>query len=257
MTYRVSAPRRKLAILALGAVMGVAPAAGAVSEVQPPLAGEQEAPLSPEMPPKQTDISALLEPPAALAESPERALAPATPLGADGAPCQMDPAELKVLLALRERRLALDGRERAVLAREAELRAAQAKLDGRIAAIDEGVQRLEARLELGEPGRKAHEQRLRDLADSLGSLSAKQAAPILAEADPTLTAELLQRLGTTRTAALLAAMTTGKAAKVVNITGGPRQPGVRPAPAPAASAPIPSKATPAPNAPAEPAPKGD
>jgi flagellar motility protein MotE (MotC chaperone) len=163
---------------------------------------------------------------------------------AEGAPCQSDPAELQILLALRERRLELDGRERTVQAREVEFKQAQKKIDDRVEQLNQSVARLEARLELGEPGRQAREARLKTLVDGLSTLSAKKAAPILAETEPNLVAELMQRLGSTRTATLLAVMPTVKAARIVNITGGPRQPGTRNSPQATAATPPASPAKP-------------
>lgn len=220
-----------------------------------PIGGEQEAPAAQvgaskrKYHAKPRTLEQLVSQPAQIEEPP--AMLQKEPAAAEGAPCQSDPAELQILLALRERRLELDGRERTVQAREAEFKQAQKKIGDRVEQLNQSVARLEARLELGEPARLARETRLKTLVDGLSTLSAKKAAPILAETEPTLVAELMQRLGSTRTAALLAVMPTAKAARIVNITGGPRQPGTRNAPPAAAPiAPAPTAAVKTDKAPA-------
>ena len=64
------------------------------------------------------------------------------------------------------------------------------------------LQELESKLALGAPSGEAREQRVQKLIDTLKTLSARKAAPILAKADSRFATRLLLGLGPERTGKL-------------------------------------------------------
>ncbi len=74
---------------------------------------------------------------------------------------------------------------------------------------------LEKKLELGQAQRDAREKRLQKLVETLKTLSARKAAPILEKADSRFATRLLLGLGPERTGKLLAAMEPGRAARLM------------------------------------------
>lgn len=127
--------------------------------------------------------------------------------------------ELEVLTALRQRRLELDQREAVLKAREVSMDKLRKQVDDKIGQMSVEVARLELKLQIGEAYRQDRERRLTMLVESLGGLSAKKAAPVLAAADPALVSEVMMRLGPDRTAALLAVMKPVQAGGLVNQLG--------------------------------------
>lgn len=127
------------------------------------------------------------------------------------------PAELDVLMTLREHHAQVAAREQVLQQREAALGVLEQTLDARVAKLDTAMNKLEERLNLGAPGRALQEKRIEALVETLGGLSVKKAAPILAEADPPIAAELLRRVGAARAAALLTVMPPAKAGRFISL----------------------------------------
>lgn len=142
--------------------------------------------------------------------------------GADGAKgCPICPVrsadELNVLMTLRERHADVMARESAVLKREDHVAELERTLDERVAKLDGKMDKLEERLNMAEPGRAAQEKRITALVETLSGLTAKKAAPILAEAEPEVAAELLRRMDAAKAAALLAVMPAAKAGQFISL----------------------------------------
>ena len=132
-------------------------------------------------------------------------------------PCPVNsPDEVEMLLALRERHTVLLARETQLAQREAMLKHFEAALASRLAHVEVALAKVESSLSLGEAGQKDREARLQVLADTVAKLSAKKAAPMLAQAEPSLVAELFRRLGPMRASALLAVMPPAKAGKLID-----------------------------------------
>lgn len=131
----------------------------------------------------------------------------------------VDPQEKEVLMALRERRVQLDQRESILKARELAIDNLRQEVDATLAAMQKKIGQLEERLQLGEGSRRDREKRLTALVETVSTLSAKKAAPLLSGADPSLVSDLLLRIGPQRSAALLALMRPAQAAKLVNQLG--------------------------------------
>ena len=140
------------------------------------------------------------------------------PADADTQVC-LPKQELEVLTALRQRRLELDQREAVLKAREDNIDKLRKQVDDKLTQMGAEVARLELKLQIGEAYRIDHEKRLTMLVDTLGSLSAKKAAPVLSAADPQLVSDVMMRLGPARTAALLAVMKPTQAGGLVNQLG--------------------------------------
>lgn len=147
------------------------------------------------------------------------------------------PAELAVMMTLRERHARAAARELELQRRETAVGALEQELDARVAKLDAAMNKLEERLNLGEPGRAAREKRVDTLVETLGGLSVKKAAPILAEAEPEVAAELLRRVGAARAAALLTVMSPAKAGHFISL-------GIAVSPAKEGTAPTPPEASP-------------
>ena len=133
---------------------------------------------------------------------------------------QPDAQEQALLRALRQRRQALDVREAELQKRSAALDVLAKTLNERLQKTEADVAELEARLDLGEPGRKTREKKMTALVDTLSSLSARKAAPMLADTDPGLVGDLLLRLGPARSGGLLALMPPPQAALVLERVSG-------------------------------------
>ena len=127
--------------------------------------------------------------------------------------------EMMLLQALRDRRVELDHREMELNSQSRALEQLAKRMDGELEKMTQQVAALEARLNIGEPRRKAREKRLASLVETLTTLSAKKAAPIMAAADVELVGDLLLRLGSARTASLLSAMPPAQAGRILDIVG--------------------------------------
>jgi len=161
----------------------------------------------------------------------EAAEAAPTPLGCPLCPVRST-EEMDVLMTLRERHAELTAREAVLKRRESAVAELEKSLDHKIAQLDGKMDKLEERLNLGDPGRAQREKRISTLVDTLTGLTAKKAAPILAETEPEVAAELLRRMDAAKAAALLAIMPPQKAGQFVSLGIG--QPKKTPAQPPAA-----------------------
>ncbi|MBI5509002.1 MAG: hypothetical protein HY903_09630 [Deltaproteobacteria bacterium] len=139
--------------------------------------------------------------------------------------CDLDPGEVELFRALRRRVDDLTARENTLAGRERTVAEAERRLKGEIDLRLEEVKKLEARQGIGGPPPTPRAERLRTLADTLRPLSARKAAPILANADPDLAVTLLGELGTERAGAVLAQMDPALAGRLVDraASAGPGQ----------------------------------
>jgi flagellar motility protein MotE (MotC chaperone) len=193
-------------------------------------------------PEKKPDLAEPAEPHDHAAEGEHAEASKAHPLSLEshtnGCPlCPVNsPEEMDVLMTLRERHAQVSARELMAEKKEAELTQLEQRIDKRVAKLDDAMAKLEARLDLAEPGRAIKEERIKGMVETLSGLTAKKAAPILAEAEPEVAAELLRRLGATRAAALLAVMPATKAGRFISLGLGkiaaPPQSKSAPTPAP-------------------------
>ena len=126
-----------------------------------------------------------------------------------------DYEELKLLADLRKRDNALQKQAKLLEEKEAVLGRVQDELNKKMAAMMAKLETLENRLELGQAQRDAREQRLQKLVETLKTLSARKAAPILEKADSRFATRLLLGLGPERTGKLLAAMEPARAARLM------------------------------------------
>jgi flagellar motility protein MotE (MotC chaperone) len=131
-----------------------------------------------------------------------------------------DPACGQCERSLQLRADALDARAQEIAARDAHLQAEETALKNykagfqtQVEALLTRIAALEKQLDIGEGARQAREQRMTVLTETLTTLSAKKAAPMLATADPELVGDLLLRIGAARSAALLALMPPNRAAR--------------------------------------------
>lgn len=149
-------------------------------------------------------------------------------------PCPVQSKEeVQVLLHLRERHTVLLARESELAQREAHLKDFEKTLRERMAHVTVALGSIEQQLNLGAAGEKAREQRLTDLVDTVSKLSAKKAAPMLAQAEPEIVADLFRRLGPQRASALLAVMPPAKAGKLIDYAANGSDPASKSASAPA------------------------
>lgn len=123
-----------------------------------------------------------------------------------------DPAEIKLLSALRRRSSELDERAALIRKREDLLGRLEIKLQARIEEALKEVARLEDRLGVGDAARLADQEKLAMLVDTLSSLSARKAAPLLNRTDTYLAVVLLRRLGPEKAGKLLSQMEPRRAA---------------------------------------------
>jgi flagellar motility protein MotE (MotC chaperone) len=144
--------------------------------------------------------------------------------------------EMDVLMALRERHAELTAREAVLKRRESAVAELEKTLDHKVAQLDGKMDKLEERLNLGDPGRAQREKRISTLVGTLTGLTAKKAAPILVETDPEVAAELMQRMDVAKAAALLAIMPAQKAGQFISLGIGQLGPKKTSAQPPAAQA---------------------
>lgn len=126
--------------------------------------------------------------------------------------------EVAVLMQLRERHTLLSARENLVAQKEATLAKLEASIDAQLTRFDVALGKVEARLEVGDAKRAKREAQVQALVQTLQGLSAKKAAPMLAEAQPDLVAELFRQLGPVRVASLLSVMPPAKAGKLIDLS---------------------------------------
>lgn len=134
----------------------------------------------------------------------------------DAAGClEVSDAERKVLLKLRARHEELEAQRRALEQREQAVKEAEQRIHALINRAMERIEALENKLQIGAARRKARQERVRLLVDAIEAVSPRKAAPILAQADEELVADLLVQLGSERTGDLLSRMPTAQAAKLM------------------------------------------
>ena len=129
-----------------------------------------------------------------------------------------DQQEMATLLSLRKRREDLDERERYLNEREKIILKEETKIQQRISDALEKIAALETKitgLYEADVEPSAKEQRLTILIEALQSLSAKKAAPLFEKLEQRLAVDLLTRLGSVKTGAMLAKMEPDKAAAFV------------------------------------------
>lgn len=184
---------------------------------------------------------------AAAAAAAQSAAVIAAPLVKEGCPlCPVSSKEeAQVLMQLRERHTLLAARENIVAQKEAALAKLEDTLDSQLTRLDVAMAKMEARLNVGEAAKAKRDAQLAALVQTLQVLSAKKAAPMLAEASPDFVAEIFRQLGPTRTASLLAVMPAGKAGKLIDLAVDAKvvpqkKQATKPATTPPAAAPPPS-----------------
>ncbi len=139
----------------------------------------------------------------------------------------LDYEELKLLADLRKRDNELQKMAKLLEEKEAVLARVQDQLDQRMAAMLVKLKELEEKLVLGEAEREAREARVQKLIETLKTLSARKAAPILAKADSRFATRLLLGLGPERTGKLLAAMEPAQAARIMSRLANAKTPAQR------------------------------
>ncbi|MEM6730072.1 MAG: hypothetical protein AAF658_00865 [Myxococcota bacterium] len=139
----------------------------------------------------------------------------------------LPPAEVSFLKALRDRQRELQEREARVAQREEELRKRESEFQRRISNAVKRIEELEAIAEAGKQGREARETRVMTLAKALEGLSAKKAAPMLANVELDLARELMMRLSPKQFGALLTVMDPQRAADLMQEVAQVATPGRR------------------------------
>ena len=126
--------------------------------------------------------------------------------------------EVAVLMQLRERHTLLSARENLVAQKEAALSKLEASLDAQLTRFDVAITKIESRLEVGDAKVAKRDGQVKAVVQTLQGLSAKKAAPMLAEAQPDLVAEIFRELGPVRVASLLSVMPPAKAGKLIDLS---------------------------------------
>ena len=139
----------------------------------------------------------------------------------------LDYEELKLLADLRKRDTQLQKQAKLLEEKEAVLARVQDEIELRMATMMAKLNELEAKLTLGDAERAAREQRVLKLIETLKTLSARKAAPILAKADSRFATRLLLGLGPARTGKLLAAMEPAQAARIMSRLANAKTPAQR------------------------------
>lgn len=129
-----------------------------------------------------------------------------------------DKDEVAVLMQLRERHTLLSARENLVAQKEAALKKLEASLDAQLTRFDVAINKMESRLEVGDAKVAKRDGQVKAVVQTLQGLSAKKAAPMLAEAQPDLVAEIFRELGPVRVASLLSVMPPAKAGKLIDLS---------------------------------------
>ena len=139
----------------------------------------------------------------------------------------LDYEELKLFADLRKRDTELQKQAKLLEEKEAVLARVQDELEQRMAAMMIKLKELETKLVLGDAERVAREERVQKLIETLKTLSARKAAPILAKADSRFATRLLLGLGPERTGKLLAAMEPAQAARIMSRLANAKTPAQR------------------------------
>ena len=139
----------------------------------------------------------------------------------------LDYEELKLLADLRKRDTQLQKQAKLLEEKEAVLARVQDEIELRMATMMAKLKELETKLALGDAERVAREQRVLKLIETLKTLSARKAAPILAKADSRFATRLLLGLGPERTGKLLAAMEPAQAARIMSRLANAKTPAQR------------------------------
>ena len=127
----------------------------------------------------------------------------------------VDYDELKLLDALRKRHLVLTEKEVELEQKEALLRVIEEELDAKFRSLTSQLDRLEGKLVLGEAEMRNQEKRFKKLVEALTTLSARKAAPILAQAEQQFATRLLLQVAPERIGKLLAQMEPKEAARLM------------------------------------------
>ena len=120
--------------------------------------------------------------------------------------------ELALLADLKKRDDELQKREKLLEEKEAVLARVDDELKQKMTKMLERIQTMEKVLELGKEERRARDERFQKLVDTIKTLSARKAAPILEQADMRFATRLMRGLGPKLIGKLLAAMPPGRAA---------------------------------------------
>lgn len=124
-------------------------------------------------------------------------------------PSAQSPGLQQLADALETRERALERREATLQAREAELRQVEVELQGQVVELEALRAEIQVLLEQADGEREARVQALVKMTESMRS---KDAAALLAEVDPDLAVEVLDRMNRTKAGKALAAMPAPTAA---------------------------------------------
>ncbi|MGC9269346.1 MotE family protein [Acidiphilium sp.] len=145
--------------------------------------------------------------------------------------CKPDPlsesGETAILLALKTREAALDRRAEALDREQQELDATKAALSRQIAALKPLAKRLEA---LKTQNQSTEDAKWAALVATYGTMDPRNAARIFDGLDPEIVFNVLRRMNSRKSAAILASMSPDKAQSITErLAGEPAPPSMHPA----------------------------
>lgn len=117
--------------------------------------------------------------------------------------------------ALNEREQKLGDREKAVAERETAVKQLEGELEQRVARAEQTVEQLENRVKELNGAWMTRQQKIDTLVTTIGSLPARQAAPILAATEKELATAILLKLGPQKSGQLLGQMEPAMAGGLV------------------------------------------